>query len=561
MNDIGCDNIEDNVEANCGDNAINQISEVCDGVALKSKTCVDFGYINPVGLACNLDCTDYDAFGCSGETVECSDGIDNDNDGFIDMDDSGCGNPSIDQEANCGDNTINQISEICDGSELVGKTCVDFGFTLPGGLACSPSCLSFDISHCLRECSDGIDNDNDGFIDMNDIGCDNIEDNVEANCGDGVKNGDEACDGIDLGDKVCGSLGPAFVDGILDCYPSGQTNECEFDISQCISNCAEEAVVNVNGTCTIEIPVGVEDVTFSRTQPISVSWDEVRDSSASLYDNALHVYDVSSRYATESSGWEDHRITRSLLPFDTSVISSDAQIVSAKLDLTTFSVYLLAPSNYPHDFITIVNVNMEAPPVVQTTDFGHFNQEVINEFDRFDIQENFRNNGTTFTFSLDDLSVINGGGWTTLGLMSGPDFTGDVVGFGDLIGTRVTFYSSAPNDNIDEAFRPKLEVTYFIPTICGDGIIDEGEQCDDGNNNNFDNCRNNCVFPFCGDSILDQGEQCDDGNTRSRDGCSADCKDERVASVCGNNIVEKGEECDDGNLRSGDGCSNRCDLE
>ena len=37
-------------------------------------------------------------------------------------------------------------------------------------------------------------------------------------------------------------------------------------------------------------------------------------------------------------------------------------------------------------------------------------------------------------------------------------------------------------------------------------------------------CRLDCTIPACGDGILDGGELCDDGNTASGDGCAADCK-------------------------------------
>jgi len=37
-------------------------------------------------------------------------------------------------------------------------------------------------------------------------------------------------------------------------------------------------------------------------------------------------------------------------------------------------------------------------------------------------------------------------------------------------------------------------------------------------------CRTNCTIPKCGDGILDGGEVCDDGNTNDGDGCAADCK-------------------------------------
>ena len=36
-------------------------------------------------------------------------------------------------------------------------------------------------------------------------------------------------------------------------------------------------------------------------------------------------------------------------------------------------------------------------------------------------------------------------------------------------------------------------------------------------------CRPDCTLPKCGDGILDAGEACDDGNTTSGDGCAADC--------------------------------------
>ena len=37
-------------------------------------------------------------------------------------------------------------------------------------------------------------------------------------------------------------------------------------------------------------------------------------------------------------------------------------------------------------------------------------------------------------------------------------------------------------------------------------------------------CRTTCVVPRCGDGILDGGEICDDGNTAGGDACAADCK-------------------------------------
>lgn len=81
-------------------------------------------------------------------------------------------------------------------------------------------------------------------------------------------------------------------------------------------------------------------------------------------------------------------------------------------------------------------------------------------------------------------------------------------------------------------------------SICGDGVVREGfEPCDDGNQDNFDGCRNNCALPNCGDGILDFGEECDDGNTDNGDDCPSLC----LLAQCGDGFVHTGfEECDGG---------------
>lgn len=78
------------------------------------------------------------------------------------------------------------------------------------------------------------------------------------------------------------------------------------------------------------------------------------------------------------------------------------------------------------------------------------------------------------------------------------------------------------------------------PPLCGNGALDAGETCDDGNTVDTDGCRNNCTK--CGDSIVQAGvEQCDDGNIISGDGCSSTCQIEPpvlfIANFTGNNIT------------------------
>ena len=124
---------------------------------------------------------------------------------------------------------------------------------------------------------------------------------------------------------------------------------------------------------------------------------------------------------------------------------------------------------------------------------------------------------------------------------------------------------------------------------CGDGALDPGETCDDGNTAGGDGCTANCrqieqnfTCPTagspcvstirCGDRTIAGTETCDDGNTTSGDGCGANCKLEDgwacpvmgvlcEAAKCGDSIVAGTETCDDGNDKASDGCDASCHLE
>jgi cysteine-rich repeat protein len=139
--------------------------------------------------------------------------------------------------------------------------------------------------------------------------------------------------------------------------------------------------------------------------------------------------------------------------------------------------------------------------------------------------------------------------------------------------------------------------------VCGNGLPELGEQCDDGNQVAGDGCAPNCVLEAgyncstlpchrvaCNDGVWEcfgtgngsyQCENCEDGNTLDGDGCSASCLVEPgwICSeagkpcrlpTCGDNIVETWydangvyhwEDCEDGNTQSGDGCSSSCQIE
>src|SRR5262249_21342749 len=90
--------------------------------------------------------------------------------------------------------------------------------------------------------------------------------------------------------------------------------------------------------------------------------------------------------------------------------------------------------------------------------------------------------------------------------------------------------------------------------VCGNGLVEQGEECDDANTDDTDACVH-CKFARCGDGIVEKGiEACDDGNTVDTDGCRNNCS----LPSCGDGVVSMGEECDDGNKDDTDDCTSRC---
>src|SRR5579875_1449524 len=63
--------------------------------------------------------------------------------------------------------------------------------------------------------------------------------------------------------------------------------------------------------------------------------------------------------------------------------------------------------------------------------------------------------------------------------------------------------------------------------LCGNGELDTGEECDDGNEDDHDACTNQCQKARCGDGIVEAGvEECDDGGANGTPGdpCGSDCR-------------------------------------
>ncbi|MEO5928079.1 MAG: Ig-like domain-containing protein [Patescibacteria group bacterium] len=121
-------------------------------------------------------------------------------------------------------------------------------------------------------------------------------------------------------------------------------------------------------------------------------------------------------------------------------------------------------------------------------------------------------------------------------------------------------------------------------SMCGNGSLGNGEDCDDGNNSSNDGCSSAClhtgskasVASVCGNAILEPGETCE--KVQANDptfpaGCDAKmclhtgvglCDNDPATpntNCCSNSTIDSGEDCDDGNKDAGDGCGLTCLLE
>ncbi len=200
--------------------------EQVDGDLVFAYSTGDMGYFsfdNPLDAVDNCsDCIDNDGDGwvdvsdpdCAGEEGEinattdstCNDGLDNDDDGFIDAEDDNCLDGSAGESEDCSDGIDNDEDGWADQED---PDCQD------GGVFEENPVGAF-------TCNDGIDNDGDGWVDRDDLACtvatddegteetayaDADEDGIpDYTCNDGIDN--DGNGDVDSEDIYCFRRGP-----------------------------------------------------------------------------------------------------------------------------------------------------------------------------------------------------------------------------------------------------------------------------------------------------------------------------------------------------------------
>ncbi|MDY0003059.1 MAG: Ig-like domain-containing protein [Polyangia bacterium] len=246
-----CSDDDDN-PAVCG-NGLVEGAEVCDQANLNGQSCTTVPGSFTGGT---LSCTN----ACTFDTSQCTTGQEE------------CGNGEL------------ETGESCDGSDLGTATCQTVGNYVGGTLGCTGTC-TFDTSQCEppASCGNGsIDTgeDCDGS-NLNDQDCTTIGGGYSGgtlscksdctfeesactttppDCGNGTINAGEDCDGNNLDQKTCADVGPYEAGvGTLSC----NTN-CTFNTAQCVATPSGEIqiVIDHMGQTGLSLPISAAYVTY-----------------------------------------------------------------------------------------------------------------------------------------------------------------------------------------------------------------------------------------------------------------------------------------------------------
>ncbi|MBQ1265465.1 MAG: hypothetical protein IIY06_01675 [Proteobacteria bacterium] len=496
----------------CGNNAIDG-KEMCDGSQLKGMTCADVVGPGSTGtLSCLSNCSGFDVSQCTAQ-------------------------------AKCGNNIV-ELNEVCDGTRLNDKTCASVvGEGSTGILRCNTKCDDFITTGCT----------------------------ASTTCGNGIVEAGEVCDGTDLQGATCSNKVGTGSQGTVLCG-----DNCKyFNLSGCsaASTCG-------NGTLDAGEVCEVGDLQGNTCASV------VGNGSTGTLKcgSTCYTFDVSGCSPAENCG--NSRIDDGEVCDGTNVAGRTCA------DVVGYGSMGILRCNATCTGFDTISCTAERTcgngklDVGEVCDGTLLNGATCSSRVGFGSTGELKCNAACSGYDTSSCTVLvtcgNGlldAGEACDGALLNGKTCADVVGFGS-VGT--------PSCN--SACTGFTTGTCSAAVTCGNGILDDGETCDMNKLNGATcasvrgsgstgtiRCNNtcdgydltNCSAPVsCGNGVIDEGEECDGSKFAVSSGCNAynpkvwesgklTCNDNCTVNTgactafCGNNVVNSqvggvyiGEACD-----------------
>ena len=500
--------------ARCGDMVVRTGLEQCDdGNMVNTDACTNTCALPTCGdgfMQAGEQCDDMNMVNTDGclntcMTARCGDGVTRagveecDDMNLVDTD--ACRNTCV--TAECGDGVIQVGVDECDDGNLVDTD------------LCTNACT-------IAECGDGIvgpgEACDDGNMNNNDACTNTCQ---PAGCGNGFITGAETCDDGDLvsGDG-CSDMCATEAGYVCNGMPSTCTTVCGDGVIAGFEGCDDGGVMNGNGCSAV---CQVEPGFACGGQPsmcANTCGNGAVDANEQCDDGNLLAADGCSSICRFDIGCPVGE-TQVSATNTTPVATIDNMTVTSTVMFTgneSVSRMVVYLGSLTHTFDADLDISLSGPRMITrdlSSDNGGAGDNYLRTFFDDSATTPIQLGTAPFSGRFKPEQVLSGGG----------GFRGQIIG-----GVwTLNVGDDANGDGGTLSSWTLIACTSLQVPRCGNGNIDIGEECDDGNLVANDMCTNACGrVDGCGDGNIDMGEQCDDDNLVANDGCSAQCQAEAV---------------------------------